>query len=135
MKPKSLQGYTVALAFLEEYQTENELKNELATVKMLLQQLVFTKVSKIARQQKKDFKKVLLSISEKGWIEFEKIAGKDTVVSCLKFVLQLISKNPDRDKHKMLTSLSINLESENRFSRDEDMVNARDVVNRFYELT
>ena len=136
MKPISLQGYTIALGYLVEYETENELKGDLQMVKFLLQNLVFVKTTKESRSKKQDVKTIMLSLAKKGYDKIVEITKNDEVeVSCLKFCLQLITKNPNKDKNKELSFLALKLERDNMFSRDLDMINARMVVNKFYGLT
>ena len=82
-------------------------------------------------RKKIDIKKLM----EKSWSEIEALTnGKEMELSILSIALDLIAKNPNKNKNLVLTALAMNLKKESRFSRDEMVVNSKRIVNSFYGL-
>ena len=72
---------------------------------------------------------------EKSWNEIEALTnGEEMELSILSIALDLIAKNPNKDRNLVLTALAMNLKKESRFSKDEMVVNSKRIVNSFYGL-
>ena len=82
-------------------------------------------------RKKIDIKKLM----EKSWSEIEALTnGEEMELSILSIALDLIAKNPNKNKNLVLTALAMNLKKESRFSKDEMVVNSKRIVNSFYGL-
>ena len=126
MKPKAVEGYILAFGFLCTYKTENVPVGDLALIDKHLT-LMMTKY----KRNKYNFENII----KKGMSFFENYCvGQEMDVSVLSFILQLIVKNPNKDKNKVLTQLAQNLNKEHFFSKDEMIRNAKVLVNKYYGL-
>ena len=82
-------------------------------------------------RKKIDIKKLM----ENSWSEIEALTnGEEIELSILSIALDLIAKNPNKDRNLVLTALAMNLKKESRFSKDEMVVNSKRIVNSFYGL-
>lgn len=127
MKLQSVQGYLLATAFLNIYKEENEIVGKLKGIHIFLQQLSMTYMRKGLNINKQ------LDII---WKKFEQLTNNDERnVSLLTFVFQLIVKNPNKNKYKVLTNLAFELSKEKRFSKEESELEAKKLVNKFYGLS
>ena len=125
MKVKANQGYLLALYYLTMYEQENELKNELIEIKNIL----VIETIKICKKHKLNLEREF----EKSYDYFVKRYGTDSYeISILSMVLQLIARNPSRDKYKKLTDLALKLNRENILCKDSEVVNTRKAVIGFY---
>lgn len=126
MKPKAVEGYILAFGFLCTYKTENTTAGDLALIDKHLT-IMMTKY----KRNKYNFENII----KKGMSFFEDYCvDKEVDISVLSFVLQLISKNPNKDKNKVLTQLAQKLNREHFFSKDETIRNAKVLVNKYYGL-
>lgn len=126
MKPKAVEGYILAFGFLCTYKTENAPIDDLALIDKHLT-VMMTKY----KRNKYNFENII----KKGMSFFEDYCiGQEVDISVLSFILQLIRKNPNRDKNRVLTQLAHNLNREHFFSKDEIVKNARVLVNKYYGL-
>ena len=55
-------------------------------------------------------------------------------MSVLSFVLQLISKNPNKDKKQSFNTISSQFKQRAFFSKDEMIRNTKALVNKYYGL-
>lgn len=124
MKMKAVRGYILATSFLNMYAEEHEIVGDLIPIRATLNAIVNRYVNRS--------KVNILKEVEKTWEYFSNCVGEEYTVSVLTFCLQLIIKNPDRDKYKMLTSLALKLNKEHLFSKDEEVRNAKLLINKFY---
>ena len=126
MKPKSIQGYSIALAFINMYEADGNTMDEIHyQIKHELSKLVF-----VWRQKGH---KILKQI-ETAWFDFERMVGQNYTVSALPFALQLIVKNPNKDKHKKLTDLAIQANKMFLFKNEEEIKNSKKLINGWYGL-
>lgn len=126
MKVKAIQGYLLSYNFMLCYKEEKAPLNDLALIDKHLEVIV-------TAYKRKDInmKKHL----HKGWDFFGKyVEDEERPVSVLAFIVQLIIKNPDKNKYKALTNLAIKLNNEKMFSKDSLIFDAKVLVNRFYGL-
>lgn len=126
MNIKALQGYILAFSFLEMYKQEHKDLGDLT--------LIDNHIQIMMRKHKRN-KISFESLLSKGWNFFDEYCGKkEAEMSVLAFILQLIIKNPNKDKNKALTNLAIQINKKELFSKDEAILNAKILVNRFYGL-
>ena len=126
MNIKAMQGYILAFGFMTYYKSENEVKGNLLAIDNQLK-LIISKY----KRNKINFDKYFRN----GADYFENYCKENEVeISILAFVTQLIIKNPNKEKHKLLTELARNLNKEKMFSKEESIVKAKMLVNRFYNL-
>jgi hypothetical protein len=126
MKIKAVQGYLMAYNFMLCYKEENTPKNDLALIDKQLEVIVNS-----YKRKDINMKKHL----KLGWEFFGNYVGdEEKPVSVLAFIVQLIVKNPDKNKYKALTNLAIKLNDDKKFSKDSLIFDAKVLVNRFYGL-
>lgn len=126
MKPKAVEGYILTFGFLCTYKTENIPTGDLVLIDKHLTTIMIR-----YKRNKYNFENII----KKGMSFFEDYcAGQEVDISVLSFVLQLISKNPNKDKNKVLTQLAQKLNKEHFFSKDEMIRNAKVLVNKYYGL-
>lgn len=124
MNKKAVEGYLMARNFMLCYKAENTPKDELALVSQHLDIIV----AKYQRG-KLPIKKYL----NNGWDFFrEKVEDKNNPVSVLALIIHLILKNPDREKHKKLTSLAESINKQQMFSKNKLIRNGKILVNHYY---
>ncbi|MDY0193670.1 MAG: hypothetical protein RBR93_09090 [Aliarcobacter butzleri] len=124
MNKKAVEGYLMARNFMLCYKAENTPKDELALVSQHLDIIV----AKYQRG-KLPIKKYL----NNGWDFFrEKVEDENNPVSVLALIIHLILKNPDREKHKKLTSLAESINKQQMFSRNQLIRQGKILVNYYY---
>ena len=125
MKHISLAGYSVAHAYLYKHKIDGfEMNDNLHKI--------FTRLNIIMKSYMRK-KHAVLKIQKKA---LEKVMGVDDKieVEIICFIMQLILKNPDKNKNKILTELA---EDENRqflFKKDDVLKNSKSYVNKFYNI-
>lgn len=126
MKIEAIQGYAIALGYLVEYEKEHTLTDELNKIKFYISTIVKGYVERNRLN--------LMKLIDVSYKKLMVISGydKEVAVSVLTFVLQLVLKNPMSAKHKELTNIALKLNKEHLFNKDNDVVMAKKVVNRFY---
>jgi hypothetical protein len=126
MKADAVQGYVIALSFLNMYESDgNKMDDVHKQIKFELSKIV----SVYAR--KHDIKKWI----DKAWKRFVDITnGKDATVDALVFSLQLVVKNPTIKKHKLLEAKVREAVKMFLFKREDTIKNAKKIVNKFYNL-
>lgn len=126
MKVKAVQGYLMAYNFMLCYKEENTPKNDLAMINKHLEVIVNS-----YKRKDINMKKHL----KLGWDFFGNYVGdEEKPVSVLAFIIQLIIKNPDKNKYKDITNLAMKLNDDKKFCRDSLIFDAKVLVNRFYGL-
>ena len=124
MKIDSVRGYMLGLAFINIYKEDNKLDGTLSSIYSILFQLNM-KYKKNGLNVKKQL--------EIAWNKFSELTNNDErEVSVLTFLIQLIIKNPNKEKHKLLTNLAFELSKDKRFSKEETDIQAKKLVNEFY---
>lgn len=127
MKKQSLQGYCIALAFINMYEADDNKMDDIHhKIKHELAKLVFV--------WKKKGHNILKQI-ETAWFDFERMVGQEYTVSALPFALQLIIKNPNKDKHKILTNLALEANKMFLFKSEEEIKNSKKLINQWYGLS
>lgn len=126
MKIVAVKGYLVSYGLIDMYSDTHNMTDDLALIKFKLKLMI----TGFARK-KIDIKKLM----EKSWNEIEALTnGEEMELSILSIALDLIAKNPNKDRNLVLTALAMNLKKESRFSKDEMVVNSKRIVNSFYGL-
>lgn len=125
MKPHAVRGYILATSFINMYAEEHEIVGELVPIRATLN-------ATVAKYIRKNKINIMREVT-KSWDYFTKAVGESYTVSVLTFCLQLIIKNPDKDKNKQLTALAMRLNQEHLFSKDEEIKNAKALINKFYQ--
>lgn len=126
MKIKAIQGYLMAYNFMQCYKEENTLTDDLKHLNYHLELILSSYKRKNINLRKN------LKI---GWDFFGNyVEDKEKPVSILAFIVQLIIKNPDKEKYKTLTSKAFELNKQKRFTKDALIFDAKVLVNRFYGL-
>lgn len=126
MKLQAIQGYTVALSFLNMYESDG---NTLT----LIQKQMQIELSKVVSVYVKKHSKHLFKWVNKAWDRFLEITdGNDVTVDALTFSVQMVLKNPNIEKNKKLKSLAWEANKEFLFKKKETVSNAKSVVNAFY---
>ncbi len=126
MKATSVQGYVLGLTFLNMYEEDGNILNS-------HQLLVKKELEKIARNliiKKHNIQRQV----KKAWERFTELVGENYTVDVLTFVFHLIMKNPTIQKNKKLLTMTIEANKMFRFKKDTEIVQSRQLVNKFYGL-
>jgi glucosamine 6-phosphate synthetase-like amidotransferase/phosphosugar isomerase protein len=126
MKASSVQGYVLALTFLNMYEEDGnkiddihiEIKKELESIarNLILRKHNIQKQIKVA------------------WTTFNTLVDEDYTVSVLAFVFSLVVFNPTISKHKKLKDLCMEARKVFAFKKDTEIVQAKVLVNKFYSI-
>ena len=123
MNYKSLNSYLLALVILQtKHDEELPLTGNIETIRNNLFVTMRTK----CKQNNINITKQI----DKIWDELV-VLSDGVEVSEISFALQLIITNPNRNKHKSLTKLAFETAKEHRFSKDEQVANAKSLVYKF----
>jgi hypothetical protein len=121
---RGLQGHLVALGFLQSYADTHKLNDKLLVIRNQLSIYTF---GMCKRNKINSYNEMMRA--EKY---FHTLLDQDYSVSLLSFVFQLLIKNPSKDKLKVVTKLAMELSREHMFSKDDEIRNAKIIVNKFY---
>lgn len=122
MNYKSLNSYLLSLVILQTKHEEEALKGNLETIRNYL----FVNLRVKCKQNNINITKQI----DKIWNEFVELSD-GVEVSEIAFALQLITTNQNKNKHKNLTKLALETAKEYRFSKDEQVVNAKALIYKF----
>lgn len=126
MKIKAIQGYLMAFNFMQCYKEENTLTDDLKLLNYHLE-IILSSYKRKNINLRKNLKV--------GWDFFGNyVQDQEKPVSILAFIVQLIIKNPDKEKYKVLTNKAFELNKQKRFAKDSLIFDAKVLVNRFYGL-
>lgn len=126
MKIKAIQGYLMAFNFMQCYKEENTLTDDLRHLNYHLE-LILSSYKRKNINLRKNLKV--------GWEFFGNyVQDQEKPVSILAFIVQLIIKNPDKEKYKALTNKAFELNKQKQFTKDSLIFDAKVLVNRFYGL-
>ena len=126
MKVLAVKGYIMAYGLLNMYKEENTMTSELAMIHFKLACMI----TNFAKKKVK-----IKTIMKNGWDEFEALTNnEEKELSVLSIVFDLIAKNPNRNKNKLLTDMCLKLRLGTAFSKDETIRDSKRIVNSFYEL-
>jgi hypothetical protein len=124
MKMAAVQGYTVALSFLNMYADDGN------------------KMDDIHRQLRFELTKIVTVYAKKhnirkwidnAWDRFLEITNNDdTVVDALSFSIQMVLKNPNISKNKILQKKALEANKMFLFKQEDTIKNAKRIVNKFY---
>lgn len=125
MKKQAVQGYTMALSFLNMYESDgNALTHTQKHIQLELSKIVTAHIKK---------HRDLFKITNQAWDKCLEITNNDAVtVDALTFAVQMVIKNPNQHKHSKLTNLAIEANKEFLFKSQETIKDAKFVVNKFY---
>lgn len=116
----------MAYSLINMYCEDNTATTELAIIRFKLYQMI-----KKFERNKIDIK----SLMSKTWIEFENLTGnQDKELSILSIIFDLIAKNPNKNKNKVLTEIVMKLRLGTAYSKDVLIKDSKSVVNSFYGL-
>lgn len=122
MNYKSLNSYLLSLVILQTKHEEEKLIGNLETIRNIL----FSTMRVKCKQNNINITKQI----DKIWNEFV-VLSDGVEVSEIAFALQLIITNPNKNKYKNLTKLALETAKEYRFSKDEQVVNAKALIYEF----
>jgi hypothetical protein len=124
MKMAAVQGYTVALSFLNMYADDGN------------------KMDEIHRQLRFELTKIVTVYAKKhnirkwidnAWDRFLEITNNDsTTVDTLSFSIQMVLKNPNISKNKILQKKALEANKMFLFKQEDTIKNAKMIVNKFY---
>ena len=69
-----------------------------------------------------------------AWKKFESLVGTEYAVSSLPFAFHLILKNPTINKYGRLKKMALEASKFFRFKKEQEVVQSKNLVNRFYEI-
>jgi hypothetical protein len=123
MNYKSLDSYLLSVVLLAGKHNDRELTGDLLALKnrLLLEMRTICLGNKIN----------IVTRIDKIWKQFVALSDGNTEVSEVMLALQLITTNKNKNKHKMITALALNIAKEHRFSKDEHIKNSKMLVHKF----
>lgn len=125
MKKQAIQGYTMALSFLNMYESDgNTLTHTQKHIQLELSKIVTAHIKK---------HRGLFKITNQAWDKCLEITNNEAVtVDALTFAVQMVIKNPNQHKHSKLTNLAIEANKEFFLNKKATVKVAKVVVNKFY---
>jgi len=123
MNYKSLDSYLLSVVLLAGKHNDRELTGDLLALKnrLLLEMRTICLSNKVN----------IVTRIDKIWKQFVALSDGNTEVSETMLALQLITTNKNKNKHKMITALALNIAKEHRFSKDEAIKNSKVLVHKF----
>jgi len=123
MNYKSLDSYLLSVVLLTGKHNDRQLTGDLLILKnrLLLEMRTICLSNKIN----------IVTRIDKIWKQFVALSDGKTEVSEIMLALQLITTNRNKNKHKEITTLALNIAKEHRFSKDEHIKNSKVLVHKF----
>jgi len=123
MNKKARSGMILALSFLNMHEEEQPLSKDHSHIRDMLTTIV-------SKWQSKKFD-IQKSVTV-AWKKFSSLVDTEYEVNTLAFAFNLILKNPDIKKHRTLSTLTLEAQKMFMFKTEQNIVQSKQIVNRFY---
>ena len=131
MKKSSLQGYVMALSFINQYEEDDSAGLHTLSVEHKKIQFELSKMVSVWVNKGHNINKEITI----AWKYFQDTVGSEYVVSALPFAFHLVLKNPTINKYKKLKALTLEQSKVFMFKKEEEIRQSKELVNKFYGLT